>query len=197
MSDNASHTQDHALSRPTSTQTGAGGSFISSPHAKKVLLFVVVAVVWLCVDVFTKAIANSYDKGEVFWGPFAGLVQFRLAYNTGAAWSVFSDSAFALGIVSLVLIAVIAGVIFFFSDYVSLFGAAMLGLVFAGGLGNALDRFILGYVVDFIQVLFISFPTFNVADIGVTCGIVLFVVSMLWGIHRSVRTEKENQNHGA
>ena len=60
----------------------------------------------------------------------------------------------------------------------------MLGgaLIVAGGLGNALDRFTLGYVVDFIDTTFISFPTFNVADIGVTCGFVLFFAGMLWSM---------------
>ena len=49
----------------------------------------------------------------------------------------------------------------------------------AGGIGNALDRFTLGYVVDFIETTFIDFPVFNVADIGVTCGFVLFVLGLL------------------
>ena len=52
-------------------------------------------------------------------------------------------------------------------------------LVVAGGLGNAFDRFALGYVVDFIEPVFIDFPVFNVADIGVTCGFVLFLVGVI------------------
>ena len=55
-----------------------------------------------------------------------------------------------------------------------------LALVFAGGLGNAIDRFEYGYVVDMISTIFIDFPVFNVADIGVTCGIVLFVISIIF-----------------
>ena len=52
--------------------------------------------------------------------------------------------------------------------------------MFAGGIGNALDRFTLGYVVDFVDFTFIDFPVFNVADIGVTCGFVVFIASMLY-----------------
>ncbi len=51
-----------------------------------------------------------------------------------------------------------------------------LGLLFAGGVGNLYDRAAQGYVVDFITPLFIDFPTFNVADIGVTCGIALLAL---------------------
>ena len=60
-----------------------------------------------------------------------------------------------------------------------------ISLVVAGGIGNAIDRFTLGFVVDFIEPTFIDFPIFNIADIGVTCGIILFIVSLL--IHE--RTE--------
>ena len=59
-----------------------------------------------------------------------------------------------------------------------------IALIVAGGLGNALDRFTLGYVVDFVDTVFISFPTFNVADIGVTCGFVLFFAGMLWSMRK-------------
>lgn len=38
--------------------------------------------------------------------------------------------------------------------------------------------------VDFIDTVFISFPTFNVADIGVTCGFVLFFAGMLWSMRK-------------
>ena len=58
------------------------------------------------------------------------------------------------------------------------------GVVVAGGLGNAIDRFALGYVVDFIEPVFIDFPVFNVADIGVTCGFVLFFAGMLWSMRK-------------
>ena len=53
-------------------------------------------------------------------------------------------------------------------------------LVVAGGLGNAFDRFMLGYVVDFINLTFIDFPVFNIADIGVTCGFVLAAIAFLF-----------------
>lgn len=59
-----------------------------------------------------------------------------------------------------------------------------LGLLVAGGIGNCIDRLVYGYVVDFITPTFINFPTFNIADIGVTCGIVLAAI----GIYINSRT---------
>ena len=54
-----------------------------------------------------------------------------------------------------------------------------LALVVAGGIGNCIDRLTTGYVVDFIRLTFIDFPVFNVADICVTCGVVLFLIALI------------------
>ena len=51
----------------------------------------------------------------------------------------------------------------------------------AGALGNVIDRFFLGYVVDFIRFAFWNrFPTFNVADIAITVGVALLVIYILF-----------------
>ena len=55
-----------------------------------------------------------------------------------------------------------------------------IGIVVAGGIGNAIDRFVTGYVVDFICFDFIDFPVFNIADIGVTCGVLILVTLMMY-----------------
>ena len=67
----------------------------------------------------------------------------------------------------------------FLSKNISIPETIGMALVFAGGIGNAIDRFAQGYVVDFIHFVFIDFPVFNIADIGVTCGMVLFLVSFI------------------
>lgn len=51
--------------------------------------------------------------------------------------------------------------------------------IYGGGLGNIIDRIRLGYVVDMIQVEFMNFPVFNVADSFITCGCLVLFVSMV------------------
>ena len=51
--------------------------------------------------------------------------------------------------------------------------------VFAGGLGNMIDRIRLGYVVDMIEVEFMRFAVFNVADIFITCACILLMVHLI------------------
>ena len=157
----------------------AGSCPRSATRMHTFALFTVVAAAWLALDFASKAFARAHDPGTVFAGPFAGLVQFKLVHNTGAAWSMFSDSTALLGAFGIAVVIVIVIVVARYAARLTWVEAAALGLVFAGGLGNAIDRFTLGYVVDFIQALFVSFPTFNVADIGVTCGIVIFAVSLV------------------
>ena len=64
--------------------------------------------------------------------------------------------------------------------------AATLGCVAGGGIGNAIDRVVAGRVTDFFATTFMDFAVFNVADIFITCGVV--VAFVLW-----VRWDKERE----
>ncbi|MEC4175871.1 signal peptidase II [Adlercreutzia sp. R21] len=156
-----------------------------SLRGRNLAIFAPLAVAWFALDMATKAYFNTFPVGAVAGGPFLGLLQFRLAHNTGAAWGMFGDSTFALGIMSLLVCAALLAYLLITARRASVLEVVGVALVFAGGLGNAVDRFTLGYVVDFIDTTFISFPTFNVADIGVTCGFVLFFAGMLWSTRRA------------
>ena len=146
-------------------------------------LFAGIALMWIAFDMLTKAYFNSgaFYVGQQIAGPFLGIFEFLLVHNTGAAWGIFGDSTFALGVFSVFMCAAILAFFVWLSKSVSAFEVVGLALVFAGGIGNAIDRFTLGYVVDFINACFIQFPVFNIADIGVTCGVVIFLVSFLLG----------------
>ena len=52
--------------------------------------------------------------------------------------------------------------------------------VWAGGLGNMIDRLRLGYVVDMFETEFITFPVFNVADCFITCGAIAMIVHLVF-----------------
>ena len=153
----------------------------SHPHAA---MFIIVAIVWLALDVLTKRmiIDGGYEVGSVFAGPFLGIIDFRLVHNTGAAWGLFSDSTMALAIFSIIvcLLLVLFAFTLFKDDPAPIhFG---LALVVAGGIGNVIDRLSFGYVIDFIEATFIEFPVFNIADIGVTCGFVIVLITVFYSM---------------
>ena len=54
----------------------------------------------------------------------------------------------------------------------------MIAAIYAGGLGNMIDRLRLGYVVDMIETQFMDFPVFNVADCFITCGCIALFASL-------------------
>ena len=141
-------------------------------------MFACIFVVWLAFDCVVKRIVDSgeYAIGQLFAGPFLGLIDFRLVHNKGAAWGIFSESTFALGLFSLLICCII--VIYFIRQRKSISTIETIGLALlaSGGIGNTIDRFVYGYVVDFIETTFIDFPVFNIADIGVTSGIVVFFI---------------------
>ena len=99
-----------------------------------------------------------------------GIVGFRFAANTGAAFSLGEGYGWVFVLFALVMVA--AALWYLASEPVlSAAEVAGLGMVVGGAVGNAIDRVALGYVVDFIACEFIDFPVFNVADIGVTVGV--------------------------
>ncbi len=154
-------------------------------------MFGAVAIAWFVLDWATKSLLNgAHQVGDVISEPILGLVRLHLVHNTGAAWGMFGDSTFLLGVMSLLVCVAISAYLLVLAHRPSMLETVGAALVVAGGLGNAVDRFVLGYVVDFIEPVFIDFPVFNVADIGVTCGFVLFLAGFLLRERRLAAAEK-------
>lgn len=175
---------------------GAPGAHPAQAVRRKrnAVLFFVVLVVWLAFDIATKSMANSYNVGQTIAGPFFGVFQLKLVHNTGMAWGMLSDSTFLLGIVSVVVCLVLTVYFFVVSEQAPYAQSLGMALVVAGGLGNAIDRFSQGYVVDFIDLAFMDFPVFNIADIGVTCGFVLFFATLVYSWRKDGESETQNQS---
>lgn len=153
-----------------------------TPGARRVrnlTLWAVCALAWFALDRVTKLYADGFHVGEAVAPDVAGLVGFSLVHNFGVAWGAFSGAVGAISLFTALLCLVIAAFAVYWSREAGRLDMFALGILFAGGVGNLLDRVALGYVVDFIEPLFIDFPTFNVADIGVTCGIVLLMASLI------------------
>lgn len=165
---------------------------MGSKKKKNLLLFGLVVVGWLVLDLASKAHFEFYfEPGEVITDPILGLFRFHLIHNTGAAWGLFGDSTFLLGVVSSVICFVLFIVVAMFASRLSKGELIGLGLVFAGGLGNAIDRFMLGYVRDFIEFTFFDFPVFNIADTGVVCGIILFAICYFMRERKAMHTQSK------
>lgn len=109
-----------------------------------------------------------------------GLFHLTYVQNTGAAFSSFQGMQWLF---LLIFVLFTAGVVWEFSKKrlpFTNFDRWCITLVYAGGLGNMIDRLRLGYVVDMICVDFITFPVFNIADCFITCGCIALLVSLVF-----------------
>ncbi|MDD2251765.1 MAG: signal peptidase II [Dehalococcoidales bacterium] len=108
---------------------------------------------------------------------------FRLTYlqNTGASFGIFQDGATFFTIFSTISLLVMLAVIVLMRRMIPFLdtktGKIAMGLVSAGTLGNLIDRYNLGFVVDFINFSF--WPTFNVADSAIVVGALLLAFLIL------------------
>jgi signal peptidase II len=134
------------------------------------------------VDQLTKAWAvDTLSDGPIVI--IDGVVQFRLTFNTGASFSIFSNGGPLLAIVA---IGVIGLIVYVLGDASRRIEAVALGLVLGGSIGNLIDRLFRGdgwfdgAVVDFIDV---QVFTNNVADIALFVGVALLLFAAF--IHRS------------
>ncbi len=129
-------------------------------------------------DQITKYFAEKNLAGGKIVSFLPGFVQFRYAQNTGMAFSMLSGARWIFVVITIIVCGCVMW--YLFSNRAkSLWVYWSLGVVLAGGVGNLIDRARFGYVVDFIEPIFVNFAVFNIADCAVTCGAAVLVVYLL------------------
>ena len=109
-----------------------------------------------------------------------GLIDLYLTSNTGAAFSLFSGSTRLLGMVSLLVsVGVIAWILRSGRRGLPISRALALGLLLGGAMGNGIDRWRLGAVTDFLALVPVTFPVFNLADVAINLAVLGFLVDLI------------------
>ena len=112
------------------------------------------------------------------------VMDLSLVYNTGAAFSM-GEGRGALFVLICAVICAGCCVLAWRERDMPPALLVMLGCVCGGGIGNAIDRVVAGRVTDFIATTFMDFAVFNVADVFITCGVILaFVLWCRWDAKR-------------
>ena len=148
---------------------------------QKILAFLV-TIAWFVADYFSKlwaleTLGNSVVMRLTPW------MDFKLAFNKGAAFSLFADGSgwqrwFFMGIATVIGLWLCYALLFERTNALTrLAYASILG----GAIGNLYDRILHGKVVDFISwhIGNAYWPTFNVADVGICVGVGLLVIAWL------------------
>jgi signal peptidase II len=149
-----------------------------------VLYFAIAVVVCVLDQLFKLWIKSNIPVGG-HMDFLPNIMDLTHVHNSGAAFSFLSEHTWILSVISIAAIVVIAVLIL--NKGTTKWEKIALALVLGGAVGNAIDRIFSGYVVDMFETLFVNFAIFNVADIFIDVGTILFAILYL------VRTCKQEK----
>jgi signal peptidase II len=109
-----------------------------------------------------------------------GFVSLFHTQNTGASFSILREHTWLLALISAVACAVIMWLLISPGIIKHSLGRWSLASVFGGAVGNLIDRLAFGSVTDMFSFDFVRFAIFNVADIFITCGGILFIAYLIF-----------------
>ena len=140
------------------------------------LYFLSLSIFIILIDQFTKILMLfSYKKFM-----YKDFILFKLDFvkNYGAAFNILSGNRIFLSSISIIFSILL---IYFILRKNTLYFYDLLSYSFilGGTIGNGLDRILRGFVIDFINLNFINFPVFNIADISINIGFVFIFYSIL------------------
>jgi signal peptidase II len=158
------------------------------------LKYLWISLLVIVFDQATKWIANTqleYHQAVAVM-PY---VEWFLSYNKGAAFSFLADAGGWQRWFFMLFASVISVVLFFWIKKLNndeKLTAIALCLILGGAIGNVIDRVVLGYVIDFIQVWLGSYPwpAFNIADSAIFVGAMLLISSGLLSPYNNTDNEK-------
>lgn len=141
----------------------------------------VMAFLLVFLDQWTKYLAVHHLKDHASLVVIKGVFELHYLENRGAAFGVLQGRKMFFIIITMLMIILMVyvyGRLPAERRFYPLHGICIA--LFAGAIGNFIDRIFHQYVIDFFYFSLINFPIFNVADIYVTCAMVLFIVLFLF-----------------
>ena len=154
------------------------------------ILYAAIAAAVIAADQATKYAAKAALSGIETFPLIRGVLHLTYVENRGAAFGMLSDKRWiflVLSSVALVAMAVFAVI----NRNGRMMTNVAVAMFFGGGVGNMIDRFANGFVVDFIDFRLINFWVFNVADSFVCIGCGVLILSLILGEIKSRKNKKE------
>ena len=131
--------------------------------------------VLIFADRLSKVMAAKYLADGTVMTVIPYFLGLRYLENTGMAFSMLSGKTVFLAVITAAALIVMAYFLFV-KNYGERFERFCFILIFAGGVGNLIDRVFQGYVIDYFEFLFMDFAIFNVADVYVCVGVGLYAI---------------------
>lgn len=153
---------------------------------KKYLTFGLCVSIVLIIDMLTKIVFEGKEFHLI-----KGFIGILSCHNSGAAFSMFSGYTIALIIFTAILM-IIFMIYYIKVNNDNIVYQISFSLIMGGAIGNFIDRIIFGYVRDFINLEFINFAIFNIADTALTLGIIGLCVYILFLDKNNKFNDKNN-----
>lgn len=151
---------------------------------------IVLCAALIGADQLIKLLVVEYLKPILFIDIIDGVLRFQYVENSGAIFGSFSSHTIILTVVSIILLAVVIFIIATKKTKSRVIDFFLL-LMVSGGIGNIIDRIRLGYVVDFIEPLFVDFAVFNFADCLITVGAFSLVIYLIVDLIKDAKNSKK------
>ena len=138
--------------------------------------FILFSILIILSDQYTKNIININYKSLIN----KDLIFFSIDYvkNYGAAFNILSGSRVFLSVISSIIAIVLIYIILNKKNITNL-DLLSYSFILGGTIGNGIDRITKGYVIDFINLNFINFPVFNIADISINIGLIFLIYGLI------------------
>lgn len=136
-------------------------------------LFIVV-----CDQLLKSYIVTNFHIGQIKT-IIPGILSFNYLQNNGAAWNILTGQMWLFYLISIVAI-VICLYFLFSKKYRKPLLDIGIALVLGGIIGNFIDRLHLKYVVDMLQLDFVDFNIFNIADSAITVGVIIIFIYLIF-----------------
>ncbi len=154
----------------------------------RILILTIVTVAVIALDQAAKAAVFSRYEEHRSYPVLGDLIAFQPNRNAGAAFGILGNvpgSAIILTVTTIATIVLLAVLFRKLMRTHLVTGCIALALIYGGAIGNLIDRIWLGKVRDFIELPFIKWPAFNVADMAIVAGIILLLFGLaLMPAHR-------------
>ena len=158
------------------------------------LIWLAVIIVTVFLDQLTKYLTVLHLKPIDTYPIIEDVFHLTYVENTGAAFGMMKDARWVFMITSTLAIIGILGYMihryYVKKEKLHWAEALSLSLIVGGGIGNMIDRTMLGYVVDMIDCRFINFAVFNVADSFVCIGAGLMILYLIVLTVKEIKAEK-------
>ena len=139
------------------------------------LYFLSLSIIIILIDQFTKYLI--YYNYKIFINKDFLLFKLDFVKNYGAAFNIFSGNRIFLSCISIIF-SILLTYLILRKNTLNSYDLYSYSFILGGTIGNGMDRILRGFVIDFINLNIINFPVFNIADVCINIGFILFLYNI-------------------